>query len=44
MEDITHMGIDETHRGLGIFQILTAFTFVSHDARRTMPWLYESIF
>jgi len=44
MEDITHMGIDETHRELGIFQILTAFTFVSHDARRTMPWLYESIF
>lgn len=44
MEDITYMGIDDTHRGLGVFQVLTALTFVSNDARRTMPWLYESIF
>jgi hypothetical protein len=44
IEDLIYMGIDEAHQNLGIFQFLTALTFVSLDARRTMPWLYESIF
>ena len=44
IEDLIYMGIDEAHQNLGVFQFLTALTFVSPNARLAMPWLYESIF
>ena len=43
MEDLVYMGIDRDARMLGAFQVLTCLTFISYDARRSMPWLYEAL-
>lgn len=43
MEDLVYMGIDRDARMLGAFQVLTGLTFISYDARRSMPWLYEAL-
>jgi hypothetical protein len=42
-ENMTYSGVDEDHRKLGVFHLLTGLTMVSRGARQTMPWLYESI-
>ena len=43
IENMVYPGVDNDHRNLGAFHILTALTVVSIPARTTMPWLYESI-
>lgn len=36
-------GIDEEHRKLGAFYILSALTLVNIDAANALPWLYQSV-
>jgi hypothetical protein len=43
MENMVYSGVDEDHRKIGTFHVLTALTVVSLGARNAMPWLYESI-
>jgi len=43
MEDMVYTGIDNEHKMLGAFQVLSALTIVSVDARNNMLWLYESL-
>ena len=44
IENLVYAGIDNDHRNLGAFHILTALTYVSIPARTSMPWLYESVY
>ena len=43
MENMIMHSIDEEFSKIGALNCLTALTVVSHHARVTMPWLYESI-
>ena len=43
IENMIFSGINDDYKTIGSFHVLTAFTFVSVDARNTLPWLYESI-
>jgi hypothetical protein len=43
MENMIYSGIDEDYRRIGCFHALSALTIVSHPARISMPWLYESV-
>jgi hypothetical protein len=43
IETMVYSGIDDDHRKLGAFHALSALTLVSHAARASLPWLYESI-
>jgi len=43
MENMIYTGITADFKTLGAFQVLTALTIVSPQARTSMPWLYESI-
>jgi hypothetical protein len=43
MENMIYTGITADFKTLGAFQVLTALTIVSPQARISMPWLYESI-
>jgi len=43
MEDMVYTGVNNEFRTLGTFHTLCGLTLVSEDARRAMPWLYESI-
>ena len=43
MENMVYSGIEEEHRQIGGFHVLTGLTLVSNGARNAMPWLYESI-
>jgi hypothetical protein len=42
-ENIIYGGIDEDHRQLAAFHLLSALTVASIPARQAMPWLYESL-
>ena len=42
-ENLVYCGIDIEHRKIGTMHALSALTVVSHPARNSMPWLYESI-
>lgn len=44
IENLVYAGVDNDHRNLGAFHILTALTYVSIPARTSMPWLYESVY
>lgn len=43
MENMIMHSIDDEFSKIGALNCLTALTVVSHHARVTMPWLYESI-
>ena len=43
MENMIMQGVDEEYSKIGALHCLTSLTVVSHAARVTMPWLYESI-
>lgn len=43
MEYMIYTGVDQDHRILGKFHVLSALTIVSPDARDAMPWLYDSL-
>jgi hypothetical protein len=43
MEDMVFTGVDVESRMLGSFQVLTCLTLVSHPARQSMFYLYESV-
>lgn len=43
IESMVFSGIDESARSLGVIYVLQALTLVSHDARQSMPWLYEAV-
>lgn len=43
MENMIMHSIDDEYSKIGALNCLTALTVVSHHARVTMPWLYESI-
>lgn len=43
MEDMVYTGVDVESRMLGSFQVLTCLTLVSHSARQSMIYLYESV-
>ena len=43
MEDMVFTGVDVESRMLGSFQVLTCLTLVSHPARLSMFYLYESV-
>jgi hypothetical protein len=43
MEDMIYTGIDNEFKTLGALHVLSVLTIVSHDARRSLPWLYESL-
>lgn len=43
MEDMVFTGVDVESRMLGSFQVLTCLTLVSHPARQSMYYLYESV-
>lgn len=43
MENMIMHSIDQEYSKLGALYCLTALTVVSHHARVTMPWLYESV-
>jgi hypothetical protein len=43
MEDMVFTGVDVESRILGSFQVLTCLTLVSHSARQSMYYLYESV-
>ena len=43
IENMVYSGINEDFRKIGTLHALTALTMVSIDARRCLPWLYESI-
>ena len=44
MENMVYTAYDIEDRKLGAFQVLTALTAVSEEARQTLPWLYESMY
>ena len=41
-ENIFYTAINVEYKKLSAIYILTALTTVSNDARRNIPWLYES--
>lgn len=43
LENLVYCGFDEDYRKIGTLHGLSALTLVSRDARRAMPWLYESV-
>ena len=43
IEKFVNSGINQEHRALGAYYILTAFTLVSPNAANALPWLYESV-
>lgn len=43
IENMIYASIDEEYSKLGVLHCLTAFTIVSHPARTTLPWLWESV-
>lgn len=43
MENMVMQAIDDEYAKVGALYCLTSLTVVSHAARVTMPWLYESI-
>lgn len=43
MEDMIFTGVNAESRILGSFQVLTCLTLVSHQARQSMMYLYESV-
>ena len=42
-ENMIFAGVDDDHRKLGTFHVLSALTIVSIPAREALPWLYESV-
>jgi len=42
-ENLVYCGIDSDHKKIGTLHALSALTLVSIEARRAMPWLYESV-
>ena len=44
LENIIFSGGDTEYRKIGALHILSALTLVSNPARRSLPWLYESVF
>jgi hypothetical protein len=42
-ENMVFTGIDIEYRKIGALHVLSALTVVSVNARRAIPWLYESI-
>lgn len=43
MENMIYTGIDIEYQKIGTLHVLSVLTIVSLDARRNMPWLYESL-
>lgn len=43
IENMVYSGINIDFRKIGTLHALTALTFVSQDARQSLPWLYETI-
>ena len=43
MENMIMQAFDDEYAKVGALYCLTSLTVVSHAARVTMPWLYESI-
>ena len=43
MENMIYTGIDVEYQKIGTLHVLSVLTIVSQDARRNMPWLYESL-
>jgi hypothetical protein len=43
IENMIYTGIDTEYQKIGALHVLSVLTLVSHDARRSMPWLYESV-
>lgn len=43
MENMVLTGIDNDHKIIGTFHVLSALTIVSENARSNLPWLYESL-
>jgi hypothetical protein len=43
MENMIYTGIDIEYQKIGALHVLSVLTIVSLDARRNMPWLYESL-
>jgi len=43
MEYMVYCGIDDEYRKIGALHVLTALTYVSLEARSSLPWLYETL-
>jgi len=43
MENMIYTGIDIEYQKIGTLHVLSVLTIVSLDARRNIPWLYESL-
>lgn len=43
MENMVYSAVDVEDRKLGALLVLMALTLVSHNARLSLPWLYESL-
>ena len=42
-ENLVYSGVSDEYKTLGAFYAMSALTLVSHEARNSMPWLYEAV-